>query len=584
MSVLIAPVSRKKVQQVFKKAMSQGFLENEEVTIVTKNGQERTVLASAEALTDADGSIISIIGVQRDITEWKFASEALRASEERYRTLAETARDMIFVVDRDGVVEYANSFTAIMLSCTPGDIEGRRFGENFAEKDADQLRSFFREIFENGVPVAREIALTFPSGICWLRMNLVPLKDDEGNIHAAFGIAHDFTESRFAQERISVLNQALEAAANAVIITDMEGKIIWANQAFTLLTGYEIEEVIGKNPRFLKSGLQDEEFYTQLWQTITSGIVYHGEFINRRKDGSQYCEKATITPVFSREKELMHFIAIKQDITAQKKAEEYISNQKHLLEKKVKERTYQLILSKEQAEAANQAKSAFLAGMSHELRTPLNAINGFSEVLLARYYGQLNEKQEEYINDILESGQHLLALINDILDLSKVEAGKTQMEMGDVDVVALLEHSQTIIKERAVAHNIELKLEAGQEIEGLVIQADYRRIMQVMYNLLSNAAKFTEAGGGITTSAKKDNGFLNISVSDTGIGIDKKYFKDIFLEFHQIESLDKNKPAGTGLGLPLTKKFINMHDGEIWVASDGIGKGSIFTFSLPLGK
>jgi GAF domain-containing protein len=231
-----------------------------------------------------------------------------------------------------------------------------------------------------------------------------------------------------------------------------------------------------------------------------------------------------------------------------------------------------------QIEAANRHKSEFLANMSHELRTPLNAIIGFSEVLGERLFGELNEKQAEYTEDILSSGRHLLSLINEILDLSKVEAGRMELELATFDLPLAIDNARTFVRERATKHGINLDVTVDERLGDFV--GDERKIKQVLLNLLSNAVKFTPEGGRIGITARQADGSVEISVSDTGIGIAPEDQARIFEEFRQVGSDYAHKTEGTGLGLTLAKKFVELHGGKIWVESE-VGKGSTFSFTLP---
>jgi GAF domain-containing protein/anti-sigma regulatory factor (Ser/Thr protein kinase) len=232
-----------------------------------------------------------------------------------------------------------------------------------------------------------------------------------------------------------------------------------------------------------------------------------------------------------------------------------------------------------QIEAANRHKSEFLANMSHELRTPLNAIIGFSEVLGERMFGELNEKQAEYTDDILSSGRHLLSLINEILDLSKVEAGRMELELATFDLPLAIDNARTFVRERATKHGINLDVTVDERLGDFV--GDERKIKQILLNLLSNAVKFTPEGGRIGINARQADGAVEISVSDTGIGIPPQDQATIFEEFRQVGGDYAHKKEGTGLGLTLAKKFVELHGGKIWVESE-VGKGSTFTFTLPI--
>jgi signal transduction histidine kinase len=242
-------------------------------------------------------------------------------------------------------------------------------------------------------------------------------------------------------------------------------------------------------------------------------------------------------------------------------------------------RLFQEIADKSrQLEAASRHKSEFLANMSHELRTPLNAVIGFSEVLLQRMFGELNAKQDEYLKDIYTSGQHLLSLINDILDLSKIEAGRMELAPAPFHLPTALENAVTLVKERAARHGISLQVDVDPRLGELV--GDERKVKQVLLNLLSNAVKFTPEGGRITLKAAQKDGMVEIAVSDTGIGIAPEDQAAIFEEFRQVGSDETRKQEGTGLGLTLAKKFVELHGGRIWLESTP-GHGSTFTFTLP---
>ena len=266
------------------------------------------------------------------------------------------------------------------------------------------------------------------------------------------------------------------------------------------------------------------------------------------------------------------------------------------LEDTVERRTAELLEAKKQADSANIAKSEFLANMSHELRTPLNHIIGFTELVLDKDVGDLNKQQEEFLNDVLGSSHHLLSLINDILDLSKVEAGKLELNPSFVNLPELLENSLIMVKEKAMKHSIQLHIEVNGVTKN--ISADERKLKQIMYNLLSNAVKFTPEGGKVSVIAEKyhsegtdksaaiktPNSSIMISILDTGVGLKSDELNRIFDPFEQVGNSISRKAQGTGLGLSLTKRLVELHGGHIWADSKGENKGSIFSFVLPVNS
>ena len=361
------------------------------------------------------------------------------------------------------------------------------------------------------------------------------------------------------------ITKALEAAADAIAITDRAGQIIWVNPAFCAMTGYSTEEAVGQNPRVLKSGKQKDSFYTDLWQTIISGRVWKNEIINQRKDGSLYTEEMTLTPVKDDKGIIAHFIAIKRDITERKQAEEELQR------------------SKDAAEAANVAKSEFLASMSHEIRTPMNGVIGMTDLLLDT---ELTGEQRKYAKTIKTSADSLLTIINEILDFSKIEAGKIDLEYIDFDLRLMLDEVLDLITVRTDKKGLNFVCFIHPEINSLV-NGDPGRIRQILINLANNAVKFTEKGEVIIRGELEHEDESKIcvkfSVSDTGIGIPQNTIPNLFQRFSQADSSTTRKYGGTGLGLAICKLLAEMMGGEIGVESKE-GSGSIFWFTVVLNK
>ncbi len=387
-------------------------------------------------------------------------------------------------------------------------------------------------------------------------------------------------QSETLRESEMKFRSVAQSANDAIISADSLGDIIFWNRGAEQIFGYEEHEMLGRSltqcmPERYR--VRHQQGLEQVRETGKGSVIGKTlELAGVRKDGTEFPLELSIATW--RTGAGTFYTGIIRDITERRRAADALYALTVSLEQKVKERTAELEVARDQAVIATRHKSEFLANMSHELRTPLNAVIGFSEVLLEKMFGDVNPKQEEYLQDILSSGRHLLALINDILDLAKIESGRLELELNTFDLPTALQNALALVHERANRHGLRLNLELDERLGEFT--ADERKVRQILLNLLSNALKFTPDGGTISLIAALTSTAVEISVTDTGIGIAQADQEHIFKEFFQSGDYVR-KREGTGLGLALTKKFVELHGGLISVQSEK-GQGSRFTFTLPI--
>ncbi len=522
----------------------------------------------------------------RDITVRKAAEAAVWQSERRFRLLFENMQTGFalheIITDANGQpVDYVflipneayRRFTGFNLKA----IIGKRVSEVYPKmtNDTTDWISFFGEVALSGD--TRHIE-SYAQGLGrWY--DITAYQAEPGQFAA---LVTDISERKQAEEQLSKLALVVEQSPESIVITNLNAQIEYVNEAFVHNSGYSREELIGQNPRILNSGNTPPKNFMALWNAIIQGQTWRGELYNRRKDGSEYIEIAIIVPLLQPDGGISHFVAIKEDITEKKRLDAELKQYRHQLEDRVAERTAELEHTRALADAANQAKTAFLANMSHEIRTPMNAIIGLTYLL-----GQstLTLEQANRLDKIDAAAQHLLAIINDILDLSKIEAGHLELEHIDFALAAVLDPIRSLIAGQARSKGLAIEVDAGDVPQWL--RGDLTRLRQALLNYAGNAVKFTERGS-IWLRAKliedTDVGLLvRFEVQDTGIGIAEKDQHLLFTAFSQADVSTSREYGGTGLGLSITRNLATIMGGEAGMESV-LGQGSTFWFTVRLQR
>ena len=402
---------------------------------------------------------------------------------------------------------------------------------------------------------------------------------------AALNLMEDAQAARVRAESANAalheLSQVVEQSPQGIVITDPASQIEYVNQAFLRHSGYDRSELVGQSMRMLQSGRTPAATFERLRQALGRGEACKCEFINRRKDGSEVTEFVVISPLRQADGQVTRYVSVHEDVTEKKRLGQELDRHRHHLQELVASRTAELELARASADTANRAKSSFLANMSHEIRTPLNAVIGLTYLLRQ---DQPTPLQQQRLDKIDTAAQHLLVVINDILDLSKIEAGHLQLEEADFELLDLIEDVRRLTADAAQMHGLALRVSApGQR---LWLRGDATRLRQALLNYAGNAVKFTERGSVSVAVHVEDAGDpvrLRFEVCDTGVGVAADQLPRLFASFAQADASTSRRYGGTGLGLAITQRLVQLMGGEVGVRSTQ-GQGSVFWFTVTLPR
>ena len=499
-----------------------------------------------------------------EIEERRQTEMALMDSQEKLRLIFVGAADAIVTIDQKGIIGSANPAAERMFGYRIDEMLGRNVSMLMPEPHRSAHDGYLARYLKTGegtvVGHRREVRAVRGDGTRFpIELSVSAAASEEGTFFT--GIITDITRRKEAEVLVTKLSRAVEQSPAIVLITDTRGAIEYVNPRFTQVTGFTPEEVLGKTPAMLKSGRMDEEIYAAMWRTIASGRTWHGEFHNRRKNGGEYWVSASISPITREDGVISHFVAVEEDITERK-----------TLERELRQ-------AKEEAEYANQAKSDFLSRMSHELRTPMNAILGFAQLLDNLPKEPLSLKQKEYVGHILAGGHHLLELINEVLDLARIESGRLVLAMEVCDVRPLLADCLLLAETLAGRRGIAVEDLTGDDALP-ALRVDATRFRQILINLLSNAVKYNREGGIVRLRADlRDGKTLRIAVEDTGPGIPEERQGELFQPFSRLGA-EQTDVEGSGIGLTITRRLVEQMGGAIGFRSDP-GKGATFWIDFP---
>ncbi|MEW6004696.1 MAG: PAS domain S-box protein [Stygiobacter sp.] len=501
-----------------------------------------------------------LLVLSKDITDTKKAEETIKEKEKQLQIIFNTANEGICLSDQNLKIKLVNPKFAQLLGYEVEELYNMTF-DQLVDKDFYNLFNLKTSERKLGKSDIYEIQLKKKNNTSiWLLVSATPIYDDNGNFAGSFGMFTDISLWKKTYSELIKFYTAIEQSSGTVMITDIDANIEYVNPRFTVVTGYTKEEVIGKNPRILKSGNKSKEEYQEMWNLLTSGKSWSGEFLNKKKNGEYYWEYATISPVIDENGKITNYIGIKDDITERKR----IFNE--------------LIEAKEKAEEINKIKAHFFANMSHELRTPFVGIMGSAEILAETL---TDPDSLSLVDAIIKSSKRLTDTLNKILSLSKVEFNEVKVNKSKIKINETIQEVFKLFENSFDKNLITFSFHPLNE--DIIIEFDEMLLRGILINLISNAIKFTPKGK-ISIAVKiikESKDTLRIIVSDTGIGIPKDKQEIIFEPFRQASEGYNRVFEGTGLGLTIVKKYVELLSGKISLKSE-YGQGSVFILDFPI--
>ena len=528
---------------------------------------------------DADGRLVSLLSFAKDLTLQVRAERALDVSEARYAAIFRNSHAVMLIMDPDSLElvdanPAAEAFygwpLATLRRMRISDINVLPYERIRAEMQAAREAARFRFDFRHRRADGSIRDVEVYSG---------PILHESRTL--LFSIVHDVSARKEAEATLRKLSSAVEESPESIVITNLAGDIEYVNESFLRKSRYQPEEVLGRNPRILQSGKTPRSTYEDMWRSLAAGQAWTGVLHNRNKDGEEYYERAHIVPIHDNAGKPTHYVAIKEDITAARRMEAELHDYRERLEHLVETRTRELSEALAAAEAANRAKSDFLATMSHEIRTPMNGVAGLVDVLA---HSGLDDEQAEVVDIMRDSAATLLHLIDDILDFSKIESGHLELDLHPASLVELVERVGDTLQPVAKKRGVTLEVFVDPDLPGQVL-TDGLRVQQILTNLAGNAIKFSSGEGRSgrvdLRASRSADGRLAFSVRDNGIGMSAEVVQRLFQPFSQAETSTTRRFGGTGLGLAISRRLADLLGGEITVDSRP-GAGACFTLALAL--